>query len=554
MAWRAVLLWSCGSALILAAAFPPLNLWPLGWLAPIGWLMLVRTPVLPRRSYWLIYLSGLLFWLTVLYGVGNAHWATRMGGWPALCSYLAVYLPLFVAISRTVVHRIKIPLPIAAPVIWTALEFVRAYFATGFSVAQLGHSQVDDVPLIQISEFTGAYGVSFVVMLVASMLAMCVPEYAINSSAKARSSRLAPVGWMLGCVVLLLAVHGVGYGLLYDGGSASNEADRSVRIGLVQGSIDTVFGDPTQSQRTFDQYVTLTDHLAQYQPDLDLIVWPETTMGDHLLFELGKNFAPPVDLPVTETRFRELIAQRHGEFEYLIGELGVRRWKAPLLLGTSVIRYGNKRVESYNSAIHVDRKGAIVNRYDKVHPVMFGEYVPFGDVFPFIYELMPIGSGLSCGEGPVAIDVDGVSLVPCICFENTVPQLVASHVRTLHSDGQSVDALVTLTNDGWFWGSSVLDLHLTCAKFRAVENRRPMLVAANTGISAVIDPYGRAVQQTPVRETTYLVAEVAPTKRPLSFYTRYGDWFAGSCFGLTIVAWGLAWIYRKRGETPSAEQ
>jgi len=146
----------------------------------------------------------------------------------------------------------------------------------------------------------------------------------------------------------------------------------------------------------------------------------------------------------------------------------------------------------------------------------------------------------------VVVDVEGVSIVPCICFENTVPQLVAGQVRQLHAEGHDVDALVTLTNDGWFWGSSILDLHLTCARFRAIENRRPMLVAANTGISAVIDPSGHLSQYTPVRKTTYLVTEIFPTNRPLTHYTRYGDWFAGSCLILTIVGAIAGWIVRAR--------
>lgn len=569
LTWRGVLGLAIASSLLLAAAFPPLNLFPLGWIAPMGWLLLIRTPVLPKRSYWILYFSGLLFWLTVLYGVGHAHWATRLFGWPVLCGYLACYIPLFVAISRLIVHRTYVPLPIVAPIVWTALEFVRAYFATGFSLALLGHTQIHFLPLVQIAEFVGAYGVSFTMMLVAALLATAISMKATKTEISLDQQILRRVGPIIGALLIVLGYFCFGY-LAFDmnrilewGYRAvhSDEGGQMVRIGLVQGSIDTVFGDPTQSSRTFEQYSALTDHLVKTHPNLDLIVWPETTMGDHMVFELGKDYAPPAGYGGDPEKHKRQVTNHANRFNNFLEDLAVNRWQAPLLLGTSTVRYGNQRWDHFNTAIHVGREGAIVNRYHKVHPVMFGEYVPFGDYVPFVYDWLPIGGGLTPGKGPVAIDVEGVSLVPCICFENTVPQLVAGQVRELHEQGHDVDALVTLTNDGWFWGSSILDLHLTCARFRAIENRRPMLVAANTGISAVIDLSGRLTQYSPVRKTTYLVAEIYPTENGLTHYTRYGDWFAASCLVLTIVGLIAGWLMRARmakspqpvSQTPSPE-
>ncbi|GAA4431022.1 apolipoprotein N-acyltransferase [Bremerella cremea] len=547
--------------MLLAAAFPPLNLWPLGWVAPIGWLMLIRVDTLPRRSYWWIYFSGFLFWMTVLYGVGNAHWATRLLGWPALCAYLAVYLPLFVGLSRIMVHGARVPLPLTAPIVWTALEYVRAHFATGFSIAQLGHTQVSVLPLIQVSEFIGAYGVSFVMMLVLALVATALP-----GARRHPLTRRVPLGLTRGGLVALAVMVGVGYfvggwllldfsGQLEWGYSRGGQRDpvQPVKVGLVQGSIDTVFGDPTQSERTFEQYTALTDHLVQNHRNLDLIVWPETTMGDYILHEIGDDFALPDDKADQTDAYREQVPKVGDKFAGFVHDLSVNRWKAPLLLGTSVMRYGHKRIEHANAAIHVGPRGTIDARYEKVHPVMFGEYVPGGDYVPWVYDLLPIGGGLTPGKGPVAIDVDGVNLVPCICFENTVPHLVADQVRQMDQAGIPVDALVTLTNDGWFWGSSILDLHLACARFRAVENRRPMLVAANTGISAVIDSQGKLLQYSPTRKTTYLVADVAPTVRPISSYTKNGDWFAGLCLVLTIIGAIAGWVVSRR-PPPTAPQ
>ncbi len=550
---RGVALSSLASGLLLAAAFPPLTWWPLAWVAPCGWLLLVVASPLPRRTYPVVYLSAFIFWLIVLYGVGSAHWATRLLGWPALCAYLALYVPLFVALARCLVHHLRIPLWLVAPVVWTGLEFLRARFATGFAMGLLGHTQVDQLWLVQISDITGAYGVSFVVLGVAAVLVTLAPLFArrVPWLPPAPSARGYAAAGVWG--VLLLAGPAI-YALQQQHAPVSVsvgrvEPVRPVRVGLVQGSIDTVFGDPTQSERTFQQYLELTDELVARNPKLDLIVWPETTTGDRLLIELADDFTPPPEATLSAEQFRQRLDPHVQGYAEQMRYLAVERWQTPLLLGTSSFRYGNQRIDHFNTALYVDRQGNIAGRYDKMHPVMFGEYVPLGDWFPFIYDWMPIGGGLTPGTQPLAVDVGGVALAPCICFENTVPHLVARQVRQLQAAGQRVDALVTLTNDGWFWGSSILDLHLTCARFRAIENRRPMLVAANTGISAVIDHRGAVRQRGPVRANQLLVAELTPqADRPAgtSWYTQHGDWFAAVCLGLPIPLCGAVWWRRRR--------
>lgn len=551
---RGVLKWSLGSALLLALAFPQLNLTLLAWIAPIGWLMLVWAETLPKYSYRILYLSGLAFWLIVLVGIGNAHIATRLLGWPVLSGYLAVYIPLFVLFCRPLVHCFRLPIVLAAPLTWTALEYVRAYFATGFSMAQLGHSQVDLVPLIQISSVTGAYGVSFFMMLTTSLIFMAVPKPKSIVGNAPQALGAGRGAWVAAALVIVGGWYFVGtwsleQGLKRDQGNITQQEEDghdSIQIGLVQGSIDTQFGDPTQSQRTYDQYAGLSDELVAERPDLDLIVWPETTMGPNYSLEITDDFAPLAEWNITADAARQNIELAASKFRTLVRGLAVRRWKAPLLLGTSVVRFGNQREDHLNAAIYVDRAGNILEQYEKVHPVMFGEYVPFGDMMPFIYDLLPIGGGLTPGEGPVVVDVEGVHLVPCICFENTVPQLVAGQLRELDAEGERVDALVTLTNDGWFYGSGILDLHLMCARFRAVEHHRPMLVAANTGISAVIDAQGIVIEAGPRRETALLLTAVSPTSRPLSTYTIYGDWFAAGCLllSLPLALVGL-WLNRR---------
>ena len=147
----------------------------------------------------------------------------------------------------------------------------------------------------------------------------------------------------------------------------------------------------------------------------------------------------------------------------------------------------------------MDPRGEITARYFKMHPVMFGEYVPLGEIIPAIYRLFPLPNGLTAGTQPAAVDVKGMIVSPSICFENTIPHLIRGHVAELARRGMSPDVLVNLTNDGWFWGSSILDLQLDCAVLRAVELRRPFLVAANTGFSAWINGNGRIMALGPRR-------------------------------------------------------
>jgi apolipoprotein N-acyltransferase len=189
----------------------------------------------------------------------------------------------------------------------------------------------------------------------------------------------------------------------------------------------------------------------------------------------------------------------------------------------------------------------VVNRYDKVHLVPFGEYVWFADWFPWLYQLTPLHGGSTHGAGPVCMQSEGVRYAPNICYENTLPHFIRRQVAELRAVGQEPDVLVNLTNDGWFWGSAELDLHLACSVFRAIECRKPFLVAANTGFSASIDSDGRILQQGPRRDTAVLVDQVRLDSRR-SPYLTVGDWPAGLCLlvtgGFAVIGWRKSRVAR----------
>ncbi len=182
--------------------------------------------------------------------------------------------------------------------------------------------------------------------------------------------------------------------------------------------------------------------------------------------------------------------------------------------------------------------GEIDGHYDKMHLVLFGEYVPLAQQWPLLQQFTPLPFSSTPGAGPVTLDVrtprGTLRIAPSICYENVLPHVIAGQVRELAAKGREPDVLVNLTNDGWFWGSSELDMHLTCAVFRAVECRKPFLIAANTGFSAWIDADGRVVARGPRRAKGVVLAEVGPDLRR-SWYLRYGDWPAGCCLGVCVV-------------------
>jgi apolipoprotein N-acyltransferase len=515
-----VFLYALAGAVLLWAALPPLDLWPLAWIAPVPWVLLIRRRELPaRRPYRVLWWVGFFFWLAALHWLRLPHWATSLG-WLALSFYFAFYVPLFVGLGRVAVHRLRVPLILAAPVIWTGFELARAHLLTGFTMASLGHTQYRWIELIQISDLAGAYGVSFVVMLVAACLAQMTPI-------EGRRMAFWPL-ILLG--VVLSAVLGYGYWR-----SDIPQAKPAARVGLIQGSIDiTLKADPNMREVIHQHYRELSQQAIRQYGKLDLIVWPETMLRDTLVTMTPDAVVPP-DWPDTPQEFRRRLQEFVRESESRVGTMAVEL-RTPMIVGVDTQHFAPKQVECYNSAAYVSAQGTLLGRYDKSHLVMFGEYVPFTWLFPWLQRLTPLPISLTAGTVPQAFEVGKLRFSPDICYESVLPHLIRRQVQTLADEGREPDVLVNLTNDGWFWGSSELDMHLVCGVFRAVECRKPFLIAANTGFSAWIDADGRirAPGPGPRRAPGTLLAEVARDPRT-SPYLCYGDWPAGLCLLATGI-------------------
>ena len=559
--WRqtlVVLAVGVSGSLLLWAAFPPIDLPWLAWVAPLPWLVLVRLPELPgKRPYVVLWAAGLVYWLCLLYGVRLAHPALN-AGWLALSAYLAVYLPVFVGLTRVAVHRLRISLVIAAPIVWIGLELLRGHLLTGFSLAQLAHTQAEFSALIQISDLGGGYTLSFVIMLVAACLARMIPLRGAGVSPAASGAGILPAKkpastsagkmpvplWPLLPAGLALAAT-LAYGQWRLSQTPPGAIRPAAKIALIQGSLDTVFVVSDQRRReTLDQYEELTLRAAVQQKNLDLVIWPESmfVLGEYLLEEEA---TPPPQFSGPRDEFPKLVAALQNDFRVVLANMAARAnnntepdRETHLLVCANTIAFGPDRQRVYNSALLANREGEIVGRYYKTSAVMFGEYIPFGDVLPFLYSLTPMPGGMSVGDGPRVFDVAGLRLSPSICFESTSPHLIRGQILQLASQGQPPDVLVNQTNDGWFWGSGILDLHLRCNVFRAVENRRPLVVAANTGISASIDGNGVVRDRGEKRKLKVIITEVRADGRT-SPYHWLGDWPANvlalACLALALV-------------------
>lgn len=507
-------------SLLAWAALPPVD-WPaLGWVATVPWLLLVRRPSLPGGwPYRALWLAGFAFWMGALHWLRLPYWATALG-WFALSFYLACYLPAFVAITRVAVHRWRAPLWLAAPVVWTGLELVRAHLLTGFRMGSLSHSQYRWIELIQIADLGGAYAVDFLMLLVAACLALALPL-------EGRPGRWRPVVLAVGAVGLALT-----YGTWRSSGKPAPDAAVIGRVALIQGSIDTEMKeDLSKIVVVFEHYRDLSEKALRRYGKVDLIVWPETMYRDPLVVA-DADAVPPPGFDYTPEKFQKALASAAGNSVKLLGETA-RNLGVPALLGVETQHYTADGLRRYNSAVLLSADGRIEDRYDKMHPVMFGEYVPFSWAFPWLMRLVPIAN-VEAGQSPRAFDVGAMRLSPNICYETVVSHVVRRQINQLAAAGREPNVLVNLTNDGWFWGSSELDLHLMCGVFLAVECRKPMLIAANTGYSAWIDAAGRIRRQGPCHAPDTLLAEVQLGPGG-SFYLRVGEWFAGLCLTLTVL-------------------
>lgn len=532
---QGLLVRALAGSLLLWLAQPPASLgWP-AWVAAGCWASLaVRDGLWSWLTYRKLWVAGACYWLLAVHWVRLPHPATPVG-WVILAGYLGLYLPACVGLTRHAVKKLRAPLWLAWPVVWTAGEFVQANLFTGFLMGAVSHSQARFTTFVQISDTIGAYGVSFLVMLGGAA------GYDFIRALRVRSGLPAASVGIASALVLLAG------SLLYGRAALLVEAEHRIGpvVALVQANIEARWEfEEGRDRRVMDTYLRLSRGAIEEAKGrgeaVDLVVWPENMFRTPLVtFDGGKR-----DPAGTDPQLANSASYAWNDLRNLAAELGTNlvvgcdRFDAP-----SANPAGYR---GYNSAAMVSSRGEVAAIYDKMHRVPFGEYIPLFSNIPAMYYLTPLSGGLTPGEKPVAAELGGVVYAPNICFETVVPHAVRIQVAALAGAGQRPDLLVNVTNDAWFWGSSELDMHLNCNILRCIENRTPMVVAANGGLSAVVDSWGRTPLVSPRQAEHVIVARAPLGPRGTSLYTRWGDVFALGCLALGLGLAAHAGIGRMR--------
>jgi len=442
------------SALLLVFSFPNFNLSLLAFVGFIPLFSAIENKS-PKKAFLIFFAAGFIFYLGTLYWLYHV----TVIGLIIACLYLAIYFGIF----GIIINRFGI---LAAPIVWVILEYIQANISImGFGWALLGYSQYKNLLLIQIADFSGVYGVSFVVMMV---------NAAIYRTLKKSFREIIIVGLVLAVVF--------GYGVIKE---KAIEPKNSVKISVIQGNIPQELKWDLEAQgMIIEKYTALTKMSGLDNPDL--IVWPETSFPgffetDKEMTEQVLNLAKEMNVPI------------------LIGANTIEPLQKSRRQGLNPA-YAVKEVDYFNSAVLVSAKGKIVDIYDKIHLVPFGEYVPFSDKFPAFHRLVlgELGEftpgkefkafsfqpSLSRAQSREAFN-QAVRFSVLICFEDIFPEISRKFVKN------GAKFLIVITNDAWYGKSGAAYQHAACSVFRAIENRVPIVRCANTGYSCFIDSKGK---------------------------------------------------------------
>jgi apolipoprotein N-acyltransferase len=499
------------SGLLLFLAAPGLfSLGFLAWfaLAPLLW---ACRKVAPRQAFRLGLASGLLYhllllyWITIVLGTyGQLPWYVSGAALFLLALYMGLYLAIFTAGFSWLGSRLS-PLW-SAPLLWVALDFIRARLFTGFPWQDLAYSQYQTPLLIQTADLLGHSGVTFLIVLANVLL--------VTMAAKAgQGGRMRPTPTAAIAAAFALLLVSVLYGGLRQQ-QLQNEIKTAAKlpVTVVQGNIpQDQKWTPATLHHTVDTYIDLSRQ-ALAQRRSELLVWPETALPFH-----------PQENPL---------------FQEVIGGL-VQPAAVKLLTGAPHREWDDNELRYYNSAMMISGTGLITGIYNKQHLVPFGEYIPLRRFLPFTTPLVETLGDFTPGASSSPVSCDGVKIGVLICFESIFPELGRKQTA------QGASLLVIITNDAWFGRSSAPRQHLSMAVLRAVENRRAVARAANTGVSAFVDPLGRLTATSNLFEPAFLTEDL-PLLAGDSFYVRYGHFFPLIC--LLLLA-PLSWVAWRRSNS-----
>ena len=505
---RDIALLAVGASLYTIAA-PPYEWSSAGWLALFPLFLVLRDKT-PGTAYAAGFLYGVFFCS------GIAYWV-----YYAIAAYFALSLPLnlfvtllsysffvgsytgLAAAGSCVLMRNRRPVLrwVGIPALWVSAEFARTSLFAGFSWELLGYTQYRQLPLIQMADMTGVYGLSFLLALSGYVSAEAWASLSVFPPSLPRTARPQRFPWpalgsLLGGIVLALC-----YGTLrlhqYD-----SPAGSSLKLALVEGNIPTAQRwQRVHYATTLLQYIAVTRQGVTGGP-LDLVVWPEFAIGFYLDRE-----------PVLEAQLGQL----------------TRGLDAALLLGAPRMEETAVGSHYYNSAYLLGPSGALQGTYDKMRLLPFAEYNPL-PFLPVHGRAQETPSTFTPGREPTILRLPQAAFGVTICYEATYPDLSRRLVR------HGAQFLVNISNDTWLVkdGGAAAAQHFSMTVLRAVENKRPLVRATTAGVSGFVDPTGRS-HHLSTRAGEVILGEIVP-RSELTVYARYGDWFAFGCVGVALIA------------------
>jgi len=492
------------SGLLLTASFPKIGLDFMAWFALVPFFWGIRD-FSPKSSFRMGFITGLVHFLSLLYWVVPVM---RTYGFLPLylsiailflfAAVLAIFFALFAAVIAVTGEKPGMFLPMA-PIAWIALEYLRSFIFSGFPWELLGYSQFKRLQLIQISDIFGVYGLSALIVFCNASIFLMTLYFAGRRWQGKRVSKRLVEGSILAVIVGIGLTWFYGYQRIKTIDALAT-ASPSAKISVVQGNIDqAVKWDPAFQIDSVEKYNRLSASLMNNRPDL--IVWPESATPFYFLY----------DKKPSEAVFEGI---HQTDADYLIGS-------------PSVVQTGSA-IEYYNSAYLIRPQTQEISKYDKAHLVPYGEYIPLKKWLPFLGKIVAQVGDFKPGEKGNTLSWRDYRLGIQICYEVIFPSLS----RAMARNGASL--LINITNDAWFGKTSGPYQHFSMTVFRAVENRRALARAANTGISGFIDPVGRILTSTALLEEA-VATESLPLLQRKTFYTRFGDLFAMTCFAMTLI-------------------
>jgi len=455
-----------------------------------------------RRGAALGAVAGIVHYLGTIYWTGAV--VETFGGLPGfvawLCAlllalYMAAYTSLACGLIGATVQRLGAPGLVIAPIAWVAAEFARGHVLGGFPWIPLGSAVVTLVPVAQLASLVGVYGLSFFLVALGTLVALTLTSEGRTRLAAAVSA-----------VLLLLSVSV--WGSLRVADARLTREGTPLTIALIQPNISqedkwnrALVGEIGR------RYTALTRRAVA--EGARAVLWPESATP--YLFN---------EDPVQSAAVRALVR-----------ESGV-----PLLFGTDEVERGEPP-KYYNSAFMLDSTGAVAAVYRKMQLVPFGEFVPLKELLFFVAPLVESVSEFTPGDRVTMLPIDGHMASTAICYEVVYPHLIRRAVL------EGAELLTTITNDAWYGTSSAPYQHFELASMRAIEQGRYLARAANTGISGVVDPYGRPVVATRLFEEAVVRAEIR-FLQSRTLYATIGDAVAIASLVLALAA--AAWLATAR--------